>query len=61
MPYSQASPVTLPVKRKDFPLQRQDVPSRLLYFPDEGHFVTKPRNARLWLRTMLDWLAHYLK
>jgi dipeptidyl aminopeptidase/acylaminoacyl peptidase len=42
-------------------LQRQDVPSRLLYFPDEGHFVTKPRNAELWWRTMLDWFALYLK
>jgi len=42
-------------------LQRQDVPSKLLYFPDEGHFISKPRNAELWWRTMLDWLAHYLK
>jgi len=42
-------------------LQRQDVPSKLLYFPDEGHFITRPRNAELWWRTMLDWLAHQLK
>ncbi len=42
-------------------LQRQDVASKLLYFPDEGHFISKPRNAELWWRTMLDWLAHYLK
>ena len=42
-------------------LQRQDIPSKLLYFPDEGHFISKPRNAELWWRTMLDWLAHYLK
>ena len=42
-------------------LQRQDVPSRLLYFPDEGHFISRPRNAELWWRTMLDWLAQYLK
>ncbi|MGB2908624.1 MAG: S9 family peptidase [Candidatus Aminicenantaceae bacterium] len=42
-------------------LQRQDVPSKLLYFPDEGHFIARPRNAELWWRTMLDWLAHQLK
>ncbi len=42
-------------------LQRKDVPSKLLYFPDEGHFITRPKNAELWWRTMLDWLALYLK
>lgn len=41
-------------------LQRTDVPSKLLYFPDEGHFVTKPQNARLWWKTVHDWLAKYL-
>ncbi|MGB9893617.1 MAG: prolyl oligopeptidase family serine peptidase, partial [Candidatus Saccharicenans sp.] len=42
-------------------LQRMGVPSRLLYFPDEDHFVQKPLNARLWWQTVLDWLATYLK
>ncbi len=42
-------------------LQRMNVPSRLLYFPDEYHFVTKPQNARLWWKTMFEWLADYLK
>lgn len=42
-------------------LQRMGVPSRLLYFPDEDHFVQKPLNARLWWKTVLDWLATYLK
>ena len=42
-------------------LQRKNVPSRLLYFPDEGHFVTKPQNAKLWWKSVLDWLAEYLK
>jgi len=37
------------------------VPSRLLYFPDEGHFVAKPQNAELWWKTIHDWLAKYLK
>lgn len=42
-------------------LQRMHVPSKLLYFPDEGHFVTKPQNAQLWWKTMHEWLAEYLK
>lgn len=42
-------------------LQRMGVPSRLLYFPDEDHFIQKPLNARLWWQTVLDWLATYLK
>jgi dipeptidyl aminopeptidase/acylaminoacyl peptidase len=40
-------------------LQRRGVESRLLYFPDEGHWVLKPRNSRLWFHTVLDWIdAH---
>lgn len=42
-------------------LQRQGVPSRLLFFPDEDHFVQKPQNARLWWKTVHDWLGRYLK
>ena len=42
-------------------LQRMSVPSRFLYFPDETHFINKPRNAELWWKTVLDWLADYLK
>jgi dipeptidyl aminopeptidase/acylaminoacyl peptidase len=42
-------------------LQRQGVPSRLLYFPDEGHWVQKPQNSRLWYQTVLGWLDHYLQ
>ena len=41
-------------------LQRQGVPSRLLYFPDEDHFVQKPQNARLWWQTVHEWFASYL-
>jgi dipeptidyl aminopeptidase/acylaminoacyl peptidase len=32
------------------------VPAKFLYFPDEDHFVTRPRNRRLWWDTVLDWL-----
>jgi len=42
-------------------LQRQDVPSELLIFPDEGHWVLKPQNAQLWYKTFLAWLAKYVK
>ncbi len=42
-------------------LQRQGVPSKLVIFPDEGHWVLKPQNARFWYATFLDWLARYMK
>jgi dipeptidyl aminopeptidase/acylaminoacyl peptidase len=42
-------------------LQRQGVPSKLVVFPDEGHFVLKPQNAQFWYKTFQDWLATYLK
>ncbi|HYK83324.1 MAG TPA: S9 family peptidase [Gemmatimonadales bacterium] len=37
------------------------VPAKFLYFPDEGHWVTRPRNRRLWWGTVLDWLDQYLQ
>ncbi len=42
-------------------LQRKGVPSKLLYFPDEGHWVLKPQNSELWHKTIFEWLADYLK
>ncbi len=42
-------------------LQRQGVPSELLIFPDEGHWVLKPQNSQLWYKTFLGWLATYVK
>jgi dipeptidyl aminopeptidase/acylaminoacyl peptidase len=42
-------------------LQRRGVPSKLLYFPDEDHWVMKPRNMKLWHETVLDWLDRYLR
>ena len=42
-------------------LQRKGVPSKLLYFPDEGHWVLKPQNSELWHKTIFEWLAEYLK
>lgn len=42
-------------------LQRKGIPSKLLYFPDEGHWVLKPQNSELWHNTVFDWLDEYLK
>jgi len=42
-------------------LQVQGVPSRLLFFPDECHFIQKPQNARVWWNTIHAWLARYLR
>jgi dipeptidyl aminopeptidase/acylaminoacyl peptidase len=42
-------------------LQRRGVPSRLLYFPDEGHWVLKPQNSKLWFQTVGDWFDQWLK
>ena len=42
-------------------LQRKGIPSKMLYFPDEGHWVNKPANSELWHKTVFDWLAEYLK
>ena len=41
-------------------LQRQGVPSKFLYFPDETHFVSKPLNSELWHKTVFEWLNEYL-
>ena len=42
-------------------LQVMGVPSKILFFPDEGHWVLKPANSQLWYRTILDWCGEWLK
>jgi dipeptidyl aminopeptidase/acylaminoacyl peptidase len=42
-------------------LQRRGIPSKLLYFPDENHWVLKPHNSILWHETVLGWLDRWLK
>ena len=42
-------------------LQRKGIPSKLLYFPDENHWVLKPQNSVLWHDTVLDWLDRWTK
>jgi dipeptidyl aminopeptidase/acylaminoacyl peptidase len=41
--------------------RKMNVPAKFLYFPDEDHWVTRPRNRRIWWGAVLDWLAQYLK
>jgi len=42
-------------------LQRLKIPSKMLYFPDEGHWVLKPQNGRLWYQTVNDWVDQWCK
>jgi dipeptidyl aminopeptidase/acylaminoacyl peptidase len=42
-------------------LQRQNIPSKLLFFPDEDHWVAKPQNARLWWKTVHEWIKQHIK
>lgn len=42
-------------------LQMKGIPSEFLYFPDEGHWISKPQNGVLWYRSYFDWLGRYLK
>ncbi len=42
-------------------LQRRGIPSQLLWFPDENHWVLKPANSILWHDTVLAWLDRWTK
>jgi dipeptidyl aminopeptidase/acylaminoacyl peptidase len=42
-------------------LQRRDIPSRLLIFPDENHWVLKPKNSVQWYDEVFGWFGKYLK
>ncbi len=42
-------------------LQVLKVPSKMLYFPDEGHWVLKPQNSQLWYKTVNDWVDQWCK
>jgi dipeptidyl aminopeptidase/acylaminoacyl peptidase len=42
-------------------LQRQGVPSKLMVFPDEGHWILKPQNSQFWYKTFFDWVAQWIK
>ncbi len=42
-------------------LQRLGVPSKMLYFPDEGHWILKPQNSQLWYKTVNDWVDEWTR
>ena len=42
-------------------LQRLKIPSKMLYFPDEGHWVLKPQNSQLWYNTVNGWVQQWTK
>ena len=42
-------------------LQLKGVPSKLVIFPDEGHWILKPQNSQFWYGQVLDWFGKYLK
>jgi dipeptidyl aminopeptidase/acylaminoacyl peptidase len=42
-------------------LQRMKIPSKMLYFPDEGHWIMKPQNSQLWYKTVNDWVDQWTK
>jgi dipeptidyl aminopeptidase/acylaminoacyl peptidase len=42
-------------------VQRKGIDSKMLIFPDEGHWVLKPQNLQLWFNTILDWTDKYLQ
>jgi len=41
--------------------QLKGIPSKLLYYPDEGHWVLKPQNGVMWHREFYGWLDEWLK
>jgi dipeptidyl aminopeptidase/acylaminoacyl peptidase len=41
-------------------LQTRKVPSKLVYFPDENHWVLKPQNSLFWYKTVREWIAQYV-
>ena len=40
-------------------LQELRIPSKLVQFPDEGHWILKPQNSQFWYATVIDWLNEY--
>jgi hypothetical protein len=41
-------------------LRIKDVPTRLVYFPDEDHSILKPQNSVLWYSEVFAWLDKYI-
>ena len=68
-----ATPILLSVGDRDYrvplnntlamwtALQRREVPSRLLVFPDANHWITKAEDSRRWYNEVAQWLKRYLQ
>ncbi len=41
-------------------LQQMQVPSKLVQFPNEGHWIMQPQNSQFWYKTVLDWMQQYI-
>ena len=41
-------------------LKAKEVPTRLVFFPDENHWILKPRNSQLWYREFFSWLRRWV-
>jgi dipeptidyl aminopeptidase/acylaminoacyl peptidase len=42
-------------------LRARKIPARLVYFPDENHWILKPQNSRLWYREFFAWVKRYAR
>ena len=42
-------------------LQEMKIPSKLVLFPEEGHWILKPQDSQFWYATVIDWLLQYSK
>lgn len=42
-------------------LQFRKVPSKLILFPDEGHWILKPRNSEFWYKNVIGWMDEWVK
>ena len=42
-------------------LKAKDVPARLVWFPDENHWILKPQNSRLWYSEFFAWVERFAK
>lgn len=42
-------------------LQEMRVPSKLVQFPDEGHWILKPQDSQFWYQTVIDWITQYTR
>lgn len=40
-------------------LQQRGIPSRMIYFPDENHWILKPNNSLYWYQQVRDWVQQY--